>query len=191
MPCMGGTGTDQKTDSSVSILRSDKVVMVAIDLPWKDEYSNKLANPIRDYFDGVAGQGMLLAVQHPWRKLSDAVKRFHQTGKFPKAALSRPSTAARMGLPFAPEQRVSWLVELLPGLGYSTLYSQIDKTQGWNTPANLRAGRAWIPGGGATVQGVAPKDSFLPYRVMQANKDFGAYAIMCDGSIRFIKPSVS
>ena len=50
-----------------------------------------------------------------------------------------------MGLPFAPEQRVSWMVELLPGLGYDNLYRQIDRDLGWNTPPNLRAGRAWIP----------------------------------------------
>ena len=48
--------------------------------------------------------------------------------------------------------------------------------------------RPWIRGGGATVQGVNPTESIKPFRVMQANRDFGAYAIMCDGSIRFIKP---
>jgi hypothetical protein len=272
-------GSGEQKGNFVNVLRTDKVVTLAITLDWKDDYNNKVAQNLRDYFDGVAGQGMLLAAQHPWRRLSDAVKRFQTIGKFPKAALSRPSTAARMGLPFAPEQRVSWMVELLPGLGYSTLYSQIDKGLGWNTPANLRAGRAWIPefldpsqesdswrakltsvagrdlgathfiglagigedaadledtpenarrlgvfgyeretslgaikdgldqtilliqvqsniarpwirGGGATVQGVSPKDSFLPFRVMQANKDFGAYAVMCDGTVRFIKPSI-
>ena len=184
-----------------------------------------------------------------------------------------------MGLPFAPEQRVSWMVELLPGLEYHALYRQIEKDLGWNSPQNLRAGRAWVSefldpsqdsdswrahltsvvgrdlgathfvglsgigddaadlpdrpeyanrlgvfgyeretaladiidgadktilmiqvrsniarpwirGGGATVQAVSPTKSFEPFTVMQANKDFGAYAIMCDGTVRFIKTGI-
>ncbi|MBO0700676.1 MAG: DUF1559 domain-containing protein, partial [Zavarzinella sp.] len=275
------TGGQQRPASTVSVQRSDKVVIVAINMHWTEEFQNKVRPALNDYFDGVAGQGMLLAAQHPWLKLSEAVKRLKNgpTGKFPRAAYPRRSTAARMGLPFAPEQRVSWLVELLPGLGYDTLYHQIDRDLGWNTPHNLRAARAWVPefldpsqesdswrarltsvvgrdlgathfiglsgigddaadlpdtpenakrlgifgyeretpiadikdgldktifmiqvapnlgrpwirGGGATVQSVAPTNSFEPFRVMQANKDFGAYAIMCDGTLRFIKPSI-
>jgi hypothetical protein len=279
MPGMGGTGQQQPTTSTVNVVRSDKVVMVTINMEWKEDFQNKVRPSLSDYFDGVAGQGMLLAAQHPWLKLAEAVKRFKQAGEYPQAALPRRSTAARMGLPFAPEQRVSWMVELLPGLGYDTLYRQIDRDLGWNTPHNLRAARAWVPefldpsqessswrakltsvvgrdlgathfvglsgigeaaadlpdtpenakwlgifgyerkvkvadvkdgldktifmiqvapnlarpwirGGGATVQGVAPTNSFEPFRVMQANKDFGAYAIMCDGSLRFIKPNI-
>ncbi len=273
-----GNQNQPKTKSVVSLTRTDKVVMVKIDLDWKDDY-NKVRPYLSDYFDGVAGQGMLLASKHPWRKLAEAVKRFQTIGKFPRAAASRRSVAARMGLPFAPEQRVSWMVELLPGLGYDRLYRQIDKDLGWNSPANLRAGRSWIPefldpgqdseswrakltsvidrdlgathfvglsgignnaaelpdkpelanrlgifgyerqtavadvidgldktifmiqarpelarpwirGGGATVQGVAETNSFDAFNNLQPNLDYGAYAIMCDGSIRFIKPGI-
>jgi hypothetical protein len=148
MPGMGPGGVpgqNEKPHSTVNLIRTDKVVMVTIDLEWKDEFQAKIRPNLNDYFDGVAGQGMLLAATQPWGKLSDAVKRFQQVGKFPRAALQRPSVAARMGLPFAPEQRVSWMVELLPGLGYQQLYAQIDRNMGWNTPQNLRAGRAWVP----------------------------------------------
>jgi hypothetical protein len=280
---MGGTGQNQpKVPGTVSLTRTDKVLVVKIEIDWKEEYANKIAGPLNDYFDGVAGQGMLLAATHPWQKLSQAVKRFHTEGggKFPRGARARPSTAARMGLPFAPEQRLSWMVEMLPGLGYRQLYDSIEKNnEGWNSPKNLRYARAWVPefldpsqdsdswrasltsvvgrdlgathfvglsgigvnaaelpdtpenakrlgifgyeretaisavtdgldktifmiqvdsniarpwirGGGATVQGVTEKDCFKPFRVRQANLDYGAYAIMCDGSIRFIKTGI-
>jgi len=130
----------QKPKSVVRLTRADKVVMVAIDLEWKEEYAAKVRPYLNDYFDGVAGQGMLLAAKQPWGKLSEAVKRFQQNGKFPRAAASRRSIAARMGLPFAPEQRGGWMVELLPGLGYDHLYRQIDKDLAWNTANNLPLG---------------------------------------------------
>ena len=50
--------------------------------------------------------------------------------------------------------------------------------------------RPWIRGGGATVQGVCLTDSFKPFRVMQDDGEFGAYAIMCDGTVRFIKTTI-
>jgi Protein of unknown function (DUF1559) len=284
MPGPGGPGfpgtpggQEQKPESNVSLARVDKVIVLTIDLEWKDEYQAKIRDNLNDYFDGVAGQGMLLAATHPWQKLSESVKRFQTLGKFPRGALQRPSTASRMGLPFAPEQRCSWMVELLPGLGYTQLYAQIHQDLGWNHSENLRPARAWVPefldpgmtpdswraklgsvvgrdlgathfvglsgigvdaaefldtpenakrlgifgyerqtsvkdvtdgldktifmiqvdpniarpwirGGGATIQGVLPTESFKPFRVMQGNRDYGAYAIMCDGSVRFIKP---
>ena len=280
MPGMpGGMGEQQQKRSHVDIVRSDKIVTFVVNLEWKEEWHNKVANQVRDYFDGVAGQGMLLASKHPWQKLPAAVRRLQASGTFPRAALSRPSAAARMGLPFAPEQRVSWMVELLPGLGYDRLYREIDKNSAWNSPNNLRHGRSWIPefldpsqesrswraeltsivgrdlgathfvglsgigddaaelpdkpeyakrlgifgyerqtavnaitdgldktifmiqvqpniarpwirGGGATVQSVSQTDSFKPFRVMQEDGEFGAYAIMCDGTVRFIKTTI-
>jgi len=275
---MPGQGQQPQIPSTVTLTRTDKVIVCAIDLVWKEEFQAKIRPSLNDYFDGIAGQAMLLASTQPWQKLSDAVKQFHARGKFPRGALARPSLAARMGLPFAPEQRCSWMVELLPALGYKELYAQIDKSLGWNSPQNLRVARAWIPelldpgandpdtwranltsvvgrdlgathfvglsgigvdaaeladtpenakrlgifgyeretavnavtdgldktifmiqvdsniarpwirGGGATVMGVTPTESVKPFRVMQANRDYGAYAIMCDGSIRFVKP---
>jgi len=283
MPGMGfpgmGMGGEQQAKSRVDVLRSDKVLMIALELNWKDEWGNKVAGQVKDYFDGVAGEGMLLASKHPWQRLPQAVKRLAASGEFPRGALPRKSSANRMGLPFAPEQRVSWMVELLPGLGYERLYRDIDKDTAWNTTHNLRLGRAWVPefldpsqesdswraklpsvvgrdlggthfiglsglgveaadlpdtpenakrlgifgyerstkvadikdgadktifmiqvqsniarpwirGGGATVMGVSMTDSFKPFRVMQSDGEFGAFAIMCDGTIRFIKTTI-
>jgi hypothetical protein len=144
----GGPGQGQQPQSTVTVGRTNEVVTIKFDLHWKEPvYQNRVAGPLKDYFDGVAGQGMLLAGKYPWRRLPETLKRFEGTAgrKLPQAALSRTATASRMGLPFAPEQRLSWMVELLPSLGYENLYNQIDRGQGWNAPDNLRAGRAWIP----------------------------------------------
>src|SRR5207302_7828582 len=132
LPGMGDPN-QQRAKNTVRLSRSDKIVMVTIDLEWKDDYGNKIRPYISDYFEGVGGQGMMLATKYPWKKLSDAVKKFQASGKYPRGAMSRRSVAARMGLPFAPEQRVSWMVELLPHIGYGQLYNSIDKDMGWNS----------------------------------------------------------
>ena len=40
---------------------------------------------------------------------------------------------------------MSWMAELLPGMGYRQLSESIDRNAGWNSPKNLRAARAWVP----------------------------------------------
>src|SRR5688500_13949634 len=114
---------------------------------------------------------MLLASTHPWQKLSEAVKKLPKNSKFPFGALKRPSTAARMGLPFAPEQRARRIVELLPGLGYRQLYDLIQKDMGWNTPVNLRAGRGWIP---EFLDPALPPDSWRASLTSVVGRDLGA-----------------
>ena len=51
--------------------------------------------------------------------------------------------------------------------------------------------RPWIRGGGSTVQGVTEKDSIKPFTTLQADGKSGTYAIMADGSIRFINAQIN
>jgi hypothetical protein len=50
--------------------------------------------------------------------------------------------------------------------------------------------RPWIAGGGATIQGVPEQNSFAPFSSMQANGKKGTYALMADGSVRFIADTI-
>jgi hypothetical protein len=51
--------------------------------------------------------------------------------------------------------------------------------------------RPWIAGGGATVEGVPETNSLRPFVRTHANGKRGTYALMCDGSVRFIAESMS
>jgi len=46
--------------------------------------------------------------------------------------------------------------------------------------------RPWIAGGGATIMGVPEKNSVAPFVSKQANGKVGTYALMADGSVRWI-----
>src|SRR5262245_4198598 len=53
------------------------------------------------------------------------------------------------------------------------------------TPPNVA--RPWISGGGATVQGVPETDSLAPFVTDFGGGKKGAYVLMADGSVRFLK----
>ena len=74
------------------------------------------------------------------QRMSEAMQR-----QFPRAAFDRPLSNARAGRPYGPSQRVSWMAELLPYLGQTTLYSQIDRAQSWRDPANVGSASTLIP----------------------------------------------
>jgi prepilin-type processing-associated H-X9-DG protein len=63
------------------------------------------------------------------RQIGLAVENYKDTyGTFPKAAMPNPC------LP--PEERLSWLVSVVPFVGDGPLYKQIDKAKGWNAEEN-------------------------------------------------------
>jgi len=57
------------------------------------------------------------------------------------------------------------------------------------TPPNIP--RPWIAGGGATVQGVPESNSLAPFVTDFGGGKKGAYVLMADGSVRFLKSDTS
>ncbi|GIW81425.1 MAG: hypothetical protein KatS3mg105_3232 [Gemmatales bacterium] len=56
-------------------------------------------------------------------------------------------------------------------------------------PAEYRG--PWLAGGGATVRGVPEKNSIQPFVATQYNGRAGTFAVMADGSVRFIAGDIS
>jgi hypothetical protein len=257
-------------------------------LDWKEVYQTNIAPPMRAIVQIEKGKGMMASGLSNWHNLAVAVKRMREDGErkgtpLPQGALPRPGDPARFNMPYPADQRLSWMVELLPYLGYDQFYRQIDKSQAWNFDSkegsNLRVGsyliaeflnpktasnswkaslqslqgnsvssthfvglsgigmdspylldkpenakklglfgfdrvvkwdeitdkpeetifciqvppdlkRPWIRGGGATVQGIPETESFKSFVTVHADGKSGAFAIMADGSIRFIKSNI-
>ncbi len=74
------------------------------------------------------------------------------------------------------------------GLGNTILMIQVP-------PDGLTGPTPWIAGGGSTLRGVPDKNSVAPFVFSSAGKDAktrrGTYALMADGSVRFIDQNVS
>jgi hypothetical protein len=61
--------------------------------------------------------------------------------------VERKPSPERAGLPYRPDERLSWLVELLPYLGHGEflgLYDAIDRDRSWRDPENLPAASALV-----------------------------------------------
>ena len=61
-----------------------------------------------------------------------------------KAAFPRDTDSSRFDLPFPPEKRVSWMVDLLPHLGHEAMWRKVKRNAAWDDKDNLNAGSAWI-----------------------------------------------
>src|SRR5262249_17888881 len=73
-----------------------------------------------------------------------------KNGKFPRGTADRPAAVERAGLPWRPDQCVSWMVEVVPFLGQGEFASvvapphvQADKS--WSEEENLLVAQALIP----------------------------------------------
>jgi prepilin-type processing-associated H-X9-DG protein len=81
------------------------------------------------------------------RQIGLGVGNYQDTyqGRYPSAAMAGPQAPAQTGpdsIPWTldgqmpPEQRLSWLVDLIPYIEQTNLDSRLDKTQGWDTEEN-------------------------------------------------------
>jgi len=137
--------------SSVSITANDRYLNFTLDADWKPVYFVYVSPTIRSRIDLLKGEALMMTGRAHWHSLASGVRAEQKAGSTPPAAFPRDSDASRFELPYPPEQRVSWLVDLLPYLGYETLSRKIRRDQPWNYmnlergDGNLIAGSAWIP----------------------------------------------
>src|SRR5262249_3589997 len=66
-------------------------------------------------------------------------------GQYPRGTYDRKLPSNRAGVPYPPEQRVSWLASLLPHLGHEELYQRIKFDKSWQDPDNLGVAGSLIP----------------------------------------------
>jgi hypothetical protein len=227
------------------------------------------------------GDAELAQKQPTPHDLATAAKAMAAQNKgYPRGAFERQLTPQRGGRPYLPDERVSWMAELLPHLGYTEVHRTIDFQSSWTDEKNLVPAMAlipyfidpayprysrhvihpkkevplpathfvgiagigleaasyrpgdpagdgkvgvfgydrttplaevgnhtiimvqvppppvgqvgpWIAGGGSTIRGVPEKNSVAPFISTTYNGKPGTYALMSDGSVRFISATVS
>jgi hypothetical protein len=89
-----------------------------------------------------------------------------------------PATAKKLGM--VGYNRETRFTDIKDGLSNTIYMIQV--------PPTLQ--RPWIAGGGATIQGMPEKNSIAPFVYLQANGKRGTYALMADGSVRFIADTI-
>lgn len=144
---------DDTKVSKVVLSVRDKTFLIKLELaPSKDvitAHVNRLAPTIiRD-----KGRTEMTSNRSRLPELASALKTMSEkTGRFPPGTLERKPPAERAGLPWRPDQRLSWMVELLPYLGqreFNSLYIEIEtkkeKEISWRDPENALAAATLVP----------------------------------------------
>jgi hypothetical protein len=110
------------------------------------EAHDKLRETLDTAVAQVKGQSEMAGGRSRVHELARAVKDYvADKGQFPRGALKRTKTAERAGLDWPPNERLSWMVELLPKLGYDDLHRKLNPDKSWSDPANLLVAGALIP----------------------------------------------
>jgi hypothetical protein len=141
----GGQAQSGKDGTVVSYLNGRTVAFKA-DL----NISHKLYEVIRDGLKAEAvqlkGLGELVASRPRIHELARALQRYvKEKGAYPRGALQRPPSSER-GIDWYPDQRLSWMVELLPYLGDGEFKDlAIDPDRSWNEGSNLLIAQVLIP----------------------------------------------
>jgi hypothetical protein len=148
----GGQPADKSDEPSSTIntvLKDNKSLIITVDLTLTQNASDKI---VREAAQGVMrfkGQVDMSSGKSHLHDLAAALKAYTaKTGQFPRGTVDRPPGAERAGLPWPPNQRVSWMAELLPYLGggeYDSLARQIKNDKSWREDENLLTATTLVP----------------------------------------------
>jgi hypothetical protein len=128
-------------------IRDRTVVTMTVDLIDSDVYGhllNKLLRPTmiqeKGTLDMAGGRSRVHELAAATQKMAEQMQR-----TFPRGALDRPIPSSRAGRPYSPDQRISWLAELLPYMGHGALHAQLNRAQSWRDADNIGAASTLIP----------------------------------------------
>jgi hypothetical protein len=141
------TGKDGVIASSIR----DKTIVLSIDVTLSGtNKSRELYEALRDGLSSemvqMKGMSELVASRPRIHELAKALQAYVKEKKsFPRGAMQRPPSADR-GIEWYPDQRLSWMVELLPYLGDGEFKELLFKPEkSWNEGENLLTAQVTIP----------------------------------------------
>ncbi|MFO0848794.1 MAG: DUF1559 domain-containing protein [Gemmataceae bacterium] len=136
------------SQATYNVALADRIVSIDVDVNWPEDKYEKVIQPQVSRIGGqIRGRLSVQSGQTDWYTLADTAGKLQRDKKpFPRGTIEREVREERFRLPFPPEQRVSFLAELLPYLGKSGLRSQLqDKKIPWYHKDNLAAAETWVP----------------------------------------------
>jgi hypothetical protein len=127
----------------------DKALVVKVDVELEhaihDKFIDEQIRPQVSRLKGALDMAGGLPRRH---HLAQTVLRYRDDPRhphYPRGTVERPTTQERNHRPWGPDQRVSWLAELLPYMGYAPLYSRINMRKSWRDPENLLNATVLVP----------------------------------------------
>jgi len=131
----GGNPNEQpaKSEGTVTLSAEEQLLIVSVDLQLNGEAYDVLFPFVRETLTGIKAASDLCATKPRYFELARALQSYAEAnnGKFPPGAMPRP-LSSDSGLPWRPDQRLSWAVALLPHLGEDYKTWKVDLDKGWH-----------------------------------------------------------
>ena len=133
--------------SYIDIALSDRIVTLAATVNWReDKYADMIRPVVNQITSQVKGRLGVFSGGSDWHALAAGVAKITDRKRpFPPGALPRPRRTGTFRLPYPPDERVSFLADLLPYLGQGTIRSQVNADNAWYDESNRTAGESWVP----------------------------------------------
>jgi uncharacterized protein (TIGR03067 family)/predicted Zn finger-like uncharacterized protein len=144
----GQPGGGSTSPSNITVSLVDKATILNLEILWNEERYKKTILPlIVTAANQLKGRMSVLSGETTWHNLAAAFPKLKSGNKpFPRGTMEREIKSERYGLAFPPEQRVSFLAELLPFIGRGSLRNQIEpKKFPWYAKENVAAAESWVP----------------------------------------------
>jgi uncharacterized protein DUF1559 len=144
-----GKGTENASapKSKLTTEFHDKIIFITIDAEINQEGNRKIYQEIESQVVRIKGATEVVAMRHPrLHELAAAANQIRAGKQILQGTFPLKGDAS--GVVFvsqSPNQRVGWMINLLPQLGHADVFNEIDPKQTWRTDKNLRAGTQWIP----------------------------------------------
>jgi hypothetical protein len=145
----GGTRPGDKhpgKDGTWSVESWDQVVTINVKLNWKAAIYETLVRDLRGAMIWVRGQAELADTRARVHDLADALQAYvKEKGTFPRGTAVRKVDPNRV-LDWRPDQRLSWLAELLPYVGKGAFNAvALDPQKSWTDEPNLSSAVVPVP----------------------------------------------
>jgi hypothetical protein len=136
------------TDGTYAAWSHGNMLIATLNLSLKESHYKALVRGLRDVMVSFRGMAALADTRSHIHDLARATQEYlKKYGKFPRGTLPRPTTADHV-LDWPPDERRSWMFEVLPFLGggeYQNPYDRIDRDRSWYDDANRHLAMFPVP----------------------------------------------
>jgi hypothetical protein len=153
MPGAGSPGSSDAPTANSSLTSSylGKIVYIYFDAEVNSATDEKIRRVVENQVTRLKGMTDVLAMTQPrWHELAATINSLRTQkkvlrGSYPISGEGQLSVGGASFVSRTPNQRVGWMVDLLPFLGRQDVFEQIHLDKPWREDSNLRAGSNWIP----------------------------------------------
>jgi hypothetical protein len=133
-------------DGAMTTLVRDKTVVLTFDVNLSHPLYEQIRDGLSSEMVQMKGLAELVASRPRVHELARALQAYVKAkGTFPRGAQPRPPNSDR-GIDWYPDQRLSWLVDLLPFLGDGEFKDlEFDAEKSWNEGKNLLTAQVLVP----------------------------------------------